>query len=116
MKHAAPLEVAQAAIRSRVCPHCYQRPAGSEALGPTVPRACEGECTIFTNLPTLLRIAQGIHEPTISRYDRAIAGLICKRCDASPTAGDYCSERTIRECPLSRYSGDVVDVLERLPH
>lgn len=107
-------DVAQRAIRSRVCVQCFKRPFGSERLGPQRPRACEGECTIFSNLPRLQEIAAQIHDPTMGPYETAIRDLVCQRCAASPTSGDYCEERRTVQCPLARYAPVVIDALEKL--
>jgi len=113
MQHLLPLEVTKRALRSEVCPQCIQRqPDGPWPLDQ--PRPCEGECTIFINLPQLLLVAREVKSPSIGPYEHAIQQLICQTCHSNPTAGDYCAGRTLRECPLSRYGGLVVDVLERL--
>lgn len=107
-------ELAQRAIRSRICVQCWQRPAGSESLPPTQPRSCEPACPIFENLPSLHRIARAIKDDSIAPYEQAMRRMICEQCEASPDSGEFCGDRTTRSCPLSRYAGEVVDVLEHL--
>lgn len=113
MQHLPTLEVMARAIRAEVCPQCSQRePHGLWPLDQ--PRPCEAQCTIFINLPTLRNVAEQIDSPFLLPYERAMEQLICQSCTASPTAGDFCTEKSMRHCPLSRYAGLVVDVLERV--
>jgi len=109
-----PLDVARRAIRKEICTICSDRPACSEGQGPECVRPCEGGCSIFVNLPVLLRIVHRVHTPTLGGYERAMRELICQRCELSPTAGDYCGRRSDESCQLARYEGQVVDVLERV--
>lgn len=113
MKHLSMLETAKRAVRSMICTQCYQRPHGSETLGAAVPRACEPRCTIFMHLP---RIAAAVFEgkTTNQAGDEVMRKSVCPECDACPTAGDFCSERLARTCPLSRYNAQVIAILEQL--
>ncbi len=115
MQNLPSLEVMQCAIRTRICVQCYQRPEGSESQGPTVPRECEPQCTIFIHLPTLRQIVDTTHDPALRPYETAIYEMVCQQCEASPTSGDFCADRTTQSCPLSRYTAMVIDTLERLP-
>lgn len=113
MQRLVTLDVMTRALRAEVCPQCSQR----QPLGPwplNQPRPCEKDCTIFINLPKLRIIAEQVRSPGLGPYEYAIQELICQACHSSPTAGDYCADRTTRDCPLSRYSDLVVDVLERV--
>jgi hypothetical protein len=113
MKHSAILDSAQRAVRSMVCTQCYQRPHGSEALDAATPRPCEPACTIFRNLDRLaLAVFTGRSAGQFS--DDVMRQHVCPECNGSPTAGDFCSERLARTCPLSRYSTQVVTILEQL--
>ena len=114
MQHLTPLDVAQRALRARICRECFKRLPGSETLGPNEARSCEPECTVFLHLPRILEIAAEVRDPTLGPYDHAVRELICQVCNASPTSGDYCSERSTVNCPLARYLGEVVDTLESL--
>ena len=114
MQHKPTLEVMQRGIRAEICPDCHLRPPGSETMRPSQPRSCEPQCTIFGNLHKLQQIADQYDDPTISSYQRAMNELICTECDANPTSGDYCSDRTTQYCPLARYAGSVVSVLQRV--
>src|SRR5689334_20295004 len=90
MVHHPKLELARSILRQRVCQRCYMRPAGSEALGPTVARSCEDGCPIFMSLPTLLRIDVQATDRSLGGFERAVRDLVCQTCMASPTAGDFC--------------------------
>jgi hypothetical protein len=114
MRHAPLHIVAQQAIRGQVCPQCTQRPAGSETLGPNVPRACEPHCAVFVHLKLLLHIAAATDQPTLAPYERAIQDAVCQRCTLSPTAGDFCAERVLQHCPLSRQMGQVIQTLQQV--
>ena len=114
MQHKAALELAALAIREKVCPICTHRPPHSETLPPNVARTCEPTCTIFLNLPQMMRAA-GIAAPSQSS-DEVLREYVCPACHASVSAGDYCAEHVARTCPLSIYSAEVLDVLQRLKH
>ena len=114
MQHKPTLEVMQRAIRAEICPTCHLRPPGSETMRPSQPRNCEPQCTIFKSLPTLNQIVDQIDDETMIPYQHAMEELICLECDANPTSGDYCSDRTTQYCPLARYAGSVVSVLQRV--
>lgn len=102
------------AVRGSVCVSCHQRPPLSEKLSNGVARSCEGACPIFYHLPALYRIA--VHGDTSApgALDRAVRERICRRCSLAPTAGEDCAEFASRDCPLSRYAGDVVSLIEAL--
>jgi len=55
MQHKPSIEIAKFAVRQKICPKCYQRPHGSEKLGPMVARSCEPTCTIFLSLNQMQR-------------------------------------------------------------
>lgn len=114
MQNLSQLDVAQRAVRARICPVCTQRPAGSESLGPDVPRRCEPHCSIFHHLPKMLNVVKNTKSPTLGDYEKAALENICQTCGQSPTSGDFCAERALVECPLSRQMGEVVDTLERV--
>lgn len=117
MQHLTSIEIARRAVRSAVCPICPDRPAGSETADATTARVCEPECTIFLNLPKLIDLAGRYDEDvTLTRYERAMREVVCQQCATSPTAGDFCSDRTVAACPLSRHAGDVITSLERVRH
>lgn len=112
--HALSLDSILRAVRGTVCPICIQRPPGSEALPNNMPRSCEGACPIFAHLPGLYRIA--VHGGTAApgALEAAVKERICMKCSLAPTAGENCAEFASRTCPLSRYAGDVVSILEAL--
>jgi hypothetical protein len=115
MQHVPLQSVTSRAIRSKICTQCYQRPAGSEAWEPHFARPCESECAILRNLPKLEQIAAQVNDPGLDAYEAAVRQLVCQRCTLSATAGDFCVEHATRTCPLSRYLGDVIEVLGRVP-
>lgn len=109
-----PLTIAQRAIRARVCPACHwKQPADGAWPDTSRGRPCERGCTVFINLPMLMRIAHNVDSPEMGAYEAAINELVCQSCQSSPTSGDFCADGATRSCPLSRYAGDIVDVLER---
>jgi hypothetical protein len=104
------------ALRAQICTICSSRPEGSERLNSRIPRSCQAKCTIFINLDKLIRICDRIDDQSLTPYERATQELVCdtcQRCPSAQPAGDYCSDRFGRTCPLSRYLGDVVSVIER---
>ena len=113
MKHLTMLDTAQRALRGVICKQCYQRPPGSESLDATIPRSCEPWCTIFANLPQLME-AVWKHKTEGQSGDEAMGVFVCTQCHAAPTSGDFCSERLARTCPLSRYSDQVLAILEKV--
>ena len=112
MQHKSTIALAKAAIRGTICSKCYQRPPGSETHDVLQPRLCEPACTIFVSLPRLLDHVEA--ETNASSPDEAIRTFICPTCAASPSAGEYCPNHLFRTCPLSRYSADILRILEDL--
>jgi hypothetical protein len=108
------MELAQLAVREKVCPICTHRPPHSETLPPSVARSCEPTCTIFLNLPHMLRAA--VLADAAQSPDEVLREYVCPACHASISAGDYCAEHIARTCPLSIYSAEVLDILQRLKH
>jgi hypothetical protein len=74
-------------------------------------RACESDCCIIRNLPRLFDLAANIGAS--GQYERAILD-ICRTCEASPTAGDFCTKRFTRTCPLSVNGLEAIEALEPL--
>ena len=112
--HLKPIDVVIRAVRGTVCTSCYQRPHGSEVLPNTVARSCEPGCPLFFHLPALYRIA--VHHDTQQpgALEHAVRGTICSHCHLAPTAGEDCAEFENRTCPLSRFSREVVTLIETL--
>jgi hypothetical protein len=110
--HKNRFELAHLAIRARICTTCYQRPEGSEKMDSTEPRSCEPTCTIFLGLPRL--VGATTHGPLDGSADEAMQRLVCPTCHASASAGDYCTDRLDRTCPLSRCAAQVLQILEDL--
>jgi len=119
MQHENVLEMMRRAVRTEICPTCFKREPFADGSNPTSPRPrearrCEESCNIFRNLPSLKKIAQqSARDPSVSLEDE-LMNRICLHCDTSESAGDYCVDRTNRQCPLARYSFDVVELLERV--
>ena len=114
MQHLPQIELARRALRGTICPTCYQRPPHSESLPPTVARSCEPQCPVFKYIDRLLVIAEASAAGSARHYERAIRDDICNKCCTAPTAGDFCSEGLHSTCPLSRFAGQAVAVLQAL--
>ncbi len=113
MQHLSILEMAKRGARGKICPHCYQRPLHSETLPPEIARSCEPQCTLFIHMPKMATlVAEGA--TLACAADEIVHTIICQTCRASPTAGDFCSDRLARTCPLSRYGAQLIEILERL--
>src|SRR5262245_14548197 len=74
MQHVPTIDAAKRACRAVICPHCPQRPPGSEALPATFARACEPNCPVFVQVEQLRRIAT---RP--GHFDTQICEEICNR-------------------------------------
>jgi hypothetical protein len=114
MQHLNPAQLSQHAVRAAVCTHCIYRPPHSEKLSSSVARSCERDCAIFLNLNVLRGIAAADQRTPMADYEREITQRVCRRCDLSSTAGEYCVERLTCTCPLAMYSGEVLAALESL--
>jgi hypothetical protein len=106
--------VARLAVRARVCGVCSQRPRGSETWSAAVPRPCEDHCPVLMNLRGLLELSREGVDATPGAFEHGIEERVCSVCASAPTAGEHCAEWLARTCPLSRYGGLVIDVLERV--
>jgi hypothetical protein len=114
MQNLLTLELAKRAVRVRICPRCYQRAVGSDALGPDQPLSCEAKCPLFLNLARLAEIAI-YRDPMLTSYEQAVKREICESCTLAPSSGEFCSEYLARTCPLSRYAQDVIELIQHLP-
>ena len=114
MRHLPVTEIVHRLVREIACRHCPNRPAGSEALGPEVSRACETACPLFIHLPALVRLARQVDNGP-GACEAAVRQSICAGCHLRPTSGDFCADYQARTCPLSTYSSAVVDALQRVP-
>jgi hypothetical protein len=114
--HLPIIESARRAFREAICPICAQRPHGSEALPPTVARSCEPNCPLFLHLAKLKVVAEepAAHWPP--DYETAIRGEICNTCLLRETSGDFCAERLTCTCPLTRFAGQAIAILEGLTY
>lgn len=102
------------AMRGTICPICYQRPYGTETLPNHVARSCEGGCPLFFHLPALYRIAVQHNTSEPGALEGAVRSTICAECSLAPSAGEQCAEFANRTCPLSRFSSEVVTLIEAL--
>lgn len=112
MRDLPELSAMKSAIRTRVCPICFIRPAGSDDLG-DVPRECEAECGIFANLGNLRDIAGRVPQGRLQPYQAAVHELVCARCE-NLAAGDMCCSDSARQCPMNRHVRDVVKALDAM--
>ena len=113
MQHLPLIQVAHRLAREVACVECYQRPHGSEALGPEVARTCEGSCPLFAHLPALAALAATVGDRP-GDCERRVKESVCTACRLSPTAGEFCTDYATRTCPLSRYSTHVLAALQRV--
>jgi hypothetical protein len=113
MQHLATNDVERRLVREVACTKCYQRPPGSESLGPEVPRMCEASCPLFYHLPTLARLARQVGNIP-GECEIAVKDLACSGCRLRETFGDYCADYGARTCPLSRHSAEVISALQKL--
>ena len=119
MQHDRVLEIMRRAVRTEICPECFRREPFVDDQDSTTPsphksRCCEPTCSIMINLRKLKKLAErSIYDSKISLEDE-ILHRICEKCESDETSGDYCRERTSRQCPLSRYAFDVENLLERV--
>ena len=113
MRHLPLSEVTHRLVREVACVRCYQRPPGSEMFGPEVSRACESDCPLFAHLPRLIALSGRVGDRP-GDCEQTVRLAVCGACRLRPTAGEYCADFETRECPLSRYAGDVVAGLQRI--
>ena len=113
MQHLPITEVERRLVREIACVSCYQRPPGSEVLGPQVARTCEPTCSLFFHLPKLVRLASQVGERP-GECEAAVKDQICQGCTLKESAGDYCADYGARTCPLTRYSAAVIARLQRM--
>jgi len=119
MQHEKLLEVIRRAVRTEICPTCFKRGpledgTNSTTPSPQIARRCEPTCNIMLNLRPLQKLAQqSLHDDDLSLEDLILQN-ICQKCESDTTSGDYCRDRTTRECPLSRYAFDVMNILEKV--
>jgi hypothetical protein len=113
MQHLPITEVERRLVREIACVDCYQRPRGSEALGPEVARSCEGTCPLFFHLPKLAKLAGQIGDRP-GECEMAVKDQVCQGCILKESAGDFCPDYSARTCPLSRYSTAVISRLQRI--
>src|SRR5439155_12674748 len=103
MQNLPTLELAKRSVRVRICPRCYQRAVGSDALAPEQPLPCEAKCPLFLNLARLAEIAI-YRDPMLTSYEQAVKPEICGCCTLAPSSGVFCSEYLARPCPLGSYA------------
>jgi hypothetical protein len=114
MKNIVVVDELQHVVRRNVCTTCRFRPEGSEKLGPDVMRACEGCCSIFRNLVKLYDVATTAKID--GNYDETIIDRICMTCENSPTAGEFCTRRATKVCPMGVYGKDALKALIDFAH
>ena len=93
-----------------------ERNPGAAAQSRFIPREeLEGFATwrphAFDDVPTH---AAGVRAGTDDTAQRAVREQACSNCHLATTAGDECVEFANRTCPLSRFSAEVVTLIEAL--
>ena len=119
MQHEQVIEVMRRAVRTRICPNCFKRqpfPDGSDCdePRPNESRNCEPECNIFRNLTALRKLAVQSSRSDRFDYEHEIQNAICQNCTATATSGDYCQDRSTRDCVLARHALQVGEILEEV--
>lgn len=71
-------------------------------------------CTIFLNLHGLSRIARQVDSEKSD--ENQVQNCVCQKCQVAASAGDYCADRLVRGCPLSRYYSDVIGLIRAINH
>jgi hypothetical protein len=66
------------------------------------------------NINALVLVAMKSAQNPSWGLERLVRDEVCQHCDAVPSAGDFCSDRLARTCPLSVQLADIVAVLESL--
>ena len=100
-------------VRGAVCPHCPSRPAGSEALGPDVPRACEAGCPVFESLTVLKRAAEQL-DPMLRPRETSLRHLIGRLCDERKRRAGGGGAAAARGCPLRRNAARIARAIDSL--
>ena len=112
MRHLSIIDLAHRVVREVACTQCYQRPPGSEALGPEVVRVCEPSCPLFVHLPSLVALSATVGDDP-GDCERSVTDNICAACRLRPSSGEFCADYSARTCTVSRYSGVVLAALQR---
>jgi hypothetical protein len=113
MRHLPLNDVARRLAREVACVRCYQRPPGSETLGPEVARTCEPACPVFAHLPGLISLSMQVGDRP-GECETLVRRTACDGCHLRPGSGEFCADYQNRACPLSRYAADVVSGLQRV--
>lgn len=107
------LDLVRHTVRGAVCPHCLSRPAGSEALGPDEPRACEPGCPVFESLPVLKRAAEQL-DPMLRSREASLRHLIGRLCDDRERRGVTDGTIAMHNCPLRRHASRIARTIDSL--
>ncbi len=99
-----PLAVVQSAIRQFVCERCFQRPAAAPINSAADALPCQPDCELFTQLPRLAQLVNRFGGEPPCGGESVVWSLIHESATKP-------SDNT--DCPLSRYAGETLAVLER---
>ena len=114
MQRVATIELLRRAVRFVACSRCHKPRHEGRSVAPHVARPCEGECTIFGNLPKLAKIAHDNAGDRCAPIERQMQEQICLNCHARASVDNDCKRRATRDCPLSVYLLDVIEPIERV--
>jgi hypothetical protein len=113
MRQFPTLDLLRHTVRSAICPHCLSRPAGSEALGADVPRACEAGCPVFESLPVLKRAAEQI-DPMLRSREMCLRHLTARLCDYRKRRAGTGAAAATQNCPLRRHAVRIARTIDSL--
>jgi hypothetical protein len=107
------LDLVRHTVRGTICPHCLSRPAGSEMLGPDVPRSCEPGCPVFESLPLLKRAAEQL-DPMLRPRETSLRHLISRLCDDRKRRAGTGGGAATANCPLRRHAPRIARAIDSL--
>ena len=121
MEQHSTLGLIQVALRAEVCDGCHHRSARAEPPAVTGQRACERTCPLFVHLPRLVALVSRFGGEPPCGYALAVHNLSCPACRCEPAtafqglARPPAAEAHGRtDCPLTRYAGEALAVVERV--
>ena len=107
------LDLLRHTVRGAICPHCLSRPAGSEALGPEAPRACEAGCPLFESLPVLKRVAEQV-DPMLRSREMCLRHLTARLSDDRRRRAGSGGAAATQNCPLRRHAVRIARAIDSL--
>jgi len=103
VRHALPLyskpelERARLSMRADICRDCPQRTNDGKPFDIDHQPACEKNCEVFKDLPTLLNTAK-LLDPMVGSFERAMRGRIHQYCDRVPPRDPNVRRPLLRHC------------------